>query len=353
MVAVDRLHARVRRPDPAVRARPALPRAGHGRLRPQRLPRASCAASSRSTATTSRSPRCSALADEGDGRAAAVQARRSSKYGIDTETARRPGRSEERGRWLIKDVVVPDIGDFADVPVIEMLVTPGDTVAAEDPLVTLESDKATMDVPSPFGGRGAGAEGQARRHGVARARVLLTLDAATARAPSGAPRRRPRSPRRRRRRRRPTRRRRDRRRGAAEAPTSRRRGPRARRAGGRRGRAGRRRRRPSAARASRDRLRRPGRRRLARELGVDLAPVRGQRPQGPDHQGGRRGRRKAARAAAPAAAAPAAPPRPAPAAGLGLTAVAEGRLREVRRGRARAADADQEDQRRRRCPATG
>jgi pyruvate dehydrogenase E2 component (dihydrolipoamide acetyltransferase) len=47
------------------------------------------------------------------------------------------------------DVLVPDIGDFSDVPIIEILVAPGDTVAAEDPLVTLESDKATMDVPSP------------------------------------------------------------------------------------------------------------------------------------------------------------------------------------------------------------
>jgi pyruvate dehydrogenase E2 component (dihydrolipoamide acetyltransferase) len=50
-------------------------------------------------------------------------------------------------------VVVPDIGDFEDVPVIEILVSVGDTVAAEDPLVTLESDKATMDVPAPFAGQ--------------------------------------------------------------------------------------------------------------------------------------------------------------------------------------------------------
>jgi pyruvate dehydrogenase E2 component (dihydrolipoamide acetyltransferase) len=52
----------------------------------------------------------------------------------------------------LREVVVPDIGDFADVPVIEVLVAPGDSVAPEDPLVTLESDKATMDVPAPFGG---------------------------------------------------------------------------------------------------------------------------------------------------------------------------------------------------------
>jgi pyruvate dehydrogenase E2 component (dihydrolipoamide acetyltransferase) len=50
------------------------------------------------------------------------------------------------------EVLVPDIGDFADVPIIEVLVSPGDTVAPEDPLVTLESDKATMDVPAPFEG---------------------------------------------------------------------------------------------------------------------------------------------------------------------------------------------------------
>jgi dihydrolipoamide dehydrogenase len=50
------------------------------------------------------------------------------------------------------EVKVPDIGDFKDVPVIELLVKPGDSVKPEDPLVTLESDKATMDVPSPAAG---------------------------------------------------------------------------------------------------------------------------------------------------------------------------------------------------------
>src|SRR4051812_50074551 len=50
------------------------------------------------------------------------------------------------------DVVVPDIGDFTDVPVIEILVEVGQEVAAEDPLITLESDKATMEVPSPQAG---------------------------------------------------------------------------------------------------------------------------------------------------------------------------------------------------------
>ncbi|MDM0053760.1 dihydrolipoyllysine-residue acetyltransferase [Variovorax sp. J22R115] len=50
------------------------------------------------------------------------------------------------------DIRVPDIGDFSDVPVIELFVKVGDTVKAEDPLVSLESDKATMDVPAPHGG---------------------------------------------------------------------------------------------------------------------------------------------------------------------------------------------------------
>jgi dihydrolipoamide dehydrogenase len=52
----------------------------------------------------------------------------------------------------VSEVRVPDIGDFTDVPVIEIHVSPGDEVAREDPLVTLESDKATMDVPAPTAG---------------------------------------------------------------------------------------------------------------------------------------------------------------------------------------------------------
>ena len=52
----------------------------------------------------------------------------------------------------VTEVRVPDIGDFDDVPVIEIHVSAGDEVQPEDPLVTLESDKATMDVPAPFAG---------------------------------------------------------------------------------------------------------------------------------------------------------------------------------------------------------
>ena len=50
------------------------------------------------------------------------------------------------------DIRIPDIGDFRDVPVIEVHVAPGDVVAPEDPLITLESDKATMDIPAPAAG---------------------------------------------------------------------------------------------------------------------------------------------------------------------------------------------------------
>ena len=50
------------------------------------------------------------------------------------------------------DIVVPDLGDFSDVEIIEVLVSEGDRVAREDGLVTLETDKASMDVPSPDDG---------------------------------------------------------------------------------------------------------------------------------------------------------------------------------------------------------
>src|SRR5437762_7167249 len=50
------------------------------------------------------------------------------------------------------EVKVPDIGDFKDIPIIEVFVKAGDTVKAEDPLISLESDKATMEVPSPVDG---------------------------------------------------------------------------------------------------------------------------------------------------------------------------------------------------------
>ena len=52
----------------------------------------------------------------------------------------------------IIDVKVPDIGDFKDVPIIEIAVKPGDVVKLDDPMITLESDKASMEVPAPSAG---------------------------------------------------------------------------------------------------------------------------------------------------------------------------------------------------------
>ena len=52
----------------------------------------------------------------------------------------------------MKEVNVPDIGDFKDVAVIEVLVKAGDTIAAEQSLITVESDKATMEIPAPGAG---------------------------------------------------------------------------------------------------------------------------------------------------------------------------------------------------------
>ena len=91
-----------------------------------------------------------ALADERRARAGRACRRRSRRTASTPTGPRRCGsESEERmsTATAASEVLVPDIGDFADVPIIEVLVAPGDTVAAEDPLVTLESDKATMDVP--------------------------------------------------------------------------------------------------------------------------------------------------------------------------------------------------------------
>jgi dihydrolipoamide dehydrogenase len=85
------------------------------------------------------------------------------------------------------DVRVPDIGDFKDVPVIEVLVRAGDTVKAEDPLVTLESDKATMDVPSPLAGTIAELKVKVGDK-VSEGSLILTLASGVAGAPPPAPR---------------------------------------------------------------------------------------------------------------------------------------------------------------------
>lgn len=76
-----------------------------------------------------------------------------------------------------QEISVPDIGNFSDVPIIEIHVAPGDTVAAEDPLLTLESDKATMDVPSPVAGT-ITALAVSVGDTVSEGTVIVTIDAA-------------------------------------------------------------------------------------------------------------------------------------------------------------------------------
>src|SRR6202041_100195 len=64
----------------------------------------------------------------------------------------REGRRQRRGANMASEIRLPDIGDFKDVPVIEIHIKPGQTVAKEEVLLTLESDKATLDVPAPEAG---------------------------------------------------------------------------------------------------------------------------------------------------------------------------------------------------------
>ncbi len=84
------------------------------------------------------------------------------------------------------DVKVPDIGDFKDVPVVTLLVAVGDTVGKEDPLVELESDKATMEVPSPAAGKVASIAVKVGDR-VSEGSVILTLEAAGAAAAPAKP----------------------------------------------------------------------------------------------------------------------------------------------------------------------
>ena len=84
------------------------------------------------------------------------------------------------------EVKVPDIGDFKDVPVVTVMVAPGDEVAAEDPLIEIESDKATMEVPSPTAGKVveiAVKEGDKVSEGA----LILTLSTGQAAEPVAAP----------------------------------------------------------------------------------------------------------------------------------------------------------------------
>ena len=159
------------------------------------------------------------------------------------------------------EVRVPDIGDFSDVPIIEVHVAPGDKVNAEDPLLTLESDKATLDVPAPSAGTVGEvlvkvgdevSEGtpilhaELGRRGEHHSPVAGGAAGARARPGAGAP--------------------------VAEAVGAPLAAPPAVSA-------------PATGRRRRGAHAGPSVRRMARELGVDLSPVTRQRSEGPDHQG--------------------------------------------------------------------
>lgn len=85
----------------------------------------------------------------------------------------------------IKEVRVPDIGSFKDVEIIEIPVKAGDVINADDTLLVLESDKATMDVPSSHAGTVKSVKVKVGNK-VSQGSVILTLDAAES-APEAAP----------------------------------------------------------------------------------------------------------------------------------------------------------------------
>ncbi|WP_299236954.1 pyruvate dehydrogenase complex dihydrolipoyllysine-residue acetyltransferase [uncultured Halomonas sp.] len=90
------------------------------------------------------------------GDAAADSSRDATPTAAASETAEEPEESEEQassGEPERQEVRVPDLGGASDVPIIEVAVAAGDEVEEEAPLITLESDKASMDVPSPFKGK--------------------------------------------------------------------------------------------------------------------------------------------------------------------------------------------------------
>ena len=83
-------------------------------------------------------------------------------------------------------VVVPDLGDFHDVEVIDVLVKPGDTVAVDAPLITLETDKATMDVPSTAAGRVAEVPVK-KGDRVSKGSLVIVVETTSATAPAAKP----------------------------------------------------------------------------------------------------------------------------------------------------------------------
>ncbi|WP_275099825.1 dihydrolipoyl dehydrogenase [Sedimenticola hydrogenitrophicus] len=88
----------------------------------------------------------------------------------------------DAGKTVLQDVYVPDIGDFQDVDVIEVLVMPGDRIGVDTPMLTLESDKASMELPSPSSGTVHSVHVQVGEQ-VSQGDLVLTLEVAS---PGGA-----------------------------------------------------------------------------------------------------------------------------------------------------------------------
>ncbi|MEQ1599679.1 MAG: dihydrolipoyllysine-residue acetyltransferase [Methylotenera sp.] len=86
----------------------------------------------------------------------------------------------------LKDVLVPDIGNFDSVDVIEVLVKAGDTIATDDSLITVESDKASMDIPAPFAGVVKVVKIKVGDK-IAQGTLILTLEASETASPAAAP----------------------------------------------------------------------------------------------------------------------------------------------------------------------
>ena len=77
--------------------------------------------------------------------------------------------------WMSKNISVPDIGEYKDVEIIEVLVKPGDNIKKNDPIVTLESDKSSVEVPSPYEGKISQLKVKIGDK-VSEGRILATLD---------------------------------------------------------------------------------------------------------------------------------------------------------------------------------
>ncbi|MGB0696973.1 MAG: dihydrolipoyl dehydrogenase [Rhodospirillaceae bacterium] len=123
---------------------------------------------------------------EGEGGAAGETVKAAVSEGGAPTTGEPAGYGSPAGTMSTITVAVPDIGDFSDVPVISVFVKAGDEVSAEDPLIELESDKATMEVPSPHSGKIVEVlvkEGDSVSEGTA----ILTLSTGQAEVPATPP----------------------------------------------------------------------------------------------------------------------------------------------------------------------